>query len=122
MTYTAEKSNTCLKADVDVSWSGVQVGVNNSVLSMSVDTNGTYNTDATAYNILKTQHIDDSTLYDSLEVSFNTVDTTSMSKVNNVDMVASLSSTSSSSSACTTQELNDNDVIDDNALTDKTNT
>ena len=70
----------------------------------------------------KTQHIDDSTLYDSLEVSFNTVDTTSMSKFNNVDMVASLSSTSSSSSACTTQELNDNDVIDDNALTDKTNT
>ena len=45
-----------------------------------------------------------------------------MSKVNNVDMVASLSSTSSSSSACTTQELNDNDIIDDNALTDKTNT
>ena len=38
-------------------------------------------------DILKTQKVDGSILYDSLELSFNTVDKTSILKVNNIDIL-----------------------------------
>ena len=42
--------------------------------------------------MFKVQHIDGSTVYDSLKLACNTVDQTSMSKVHTIDMLASSSS------------------------------
>ena len=75
--------------------------------------------------ILKVQTVDGSTLYDSLELSFNTIDQTSILNITNIDILASLASTIPSSNVYTKREINDNDVIYDNALTnkaDRTNT
>ena len=75
--------------------------------------------------MFKAQHIDGSTVYDSLKLACNTVDQTSMSKVHTIDMLASSSSKNSSRDVYATQEITDNDVMYDNALTAnavKTNT
>ena len=63
--------------------------------------------------------MDGSTLYDSLELSFNTCDQTSILNINNVDILASSASTIPSSNVYTKREINDNDVIYDNALSNK---
>ena len=75
--------------------------------------------------MFKVQHIDASTVYDSLKLACNTVDQTSMSKVHTIDMLASSASKNSSRDVYATQEMTDNDVMYDNALTAnavKTNT
>ena len=67
-----------------------QSAIDRRVLTNAADINGRFNINATANDILKIQKVDGSTLYDSLELSFNTVDKTSILKINNVDSLASL--------------------------------
>ena len=49
-------------------------------------------------------------------ISFNTVDKTSILKVNNIDILASLASKVSSSNVYTNQEINDFNITFDNSL------
>ena len=49
--------------------------------------------------------MDGSTLDDALELSFNNIDTTSVSTTNNIDILSSLASTTSSSNMYTKQEI-----------------
>ena len=49
--------------------------------------------------------MDGSTLYDSFELSFNTVDNTSRLKVTNIDILSSTSSRASASNVYTNQEI-----------------
>ena len=74
---------------------------------------------------MKTQKVDGSTLYDSFELSFNTVDKTSILKLNNIDMLESITNKALASNVYTKNEINNNDIIYANALNnkaDKTNT
>ena len=103
----ADKPNTCLKTDVDVLLYSLQAGTNNRVLSNAVDINGICKLLATSNDRLNHQKVDGSVLYDSLELSFNTVDKTSTWRVNHVDMLASLASRISSSNIYTKQEIHD---------------
>ena len=52
----------------------LQAGMDNRVIINSVDINGTVKNYDTTDNILKIKKIERSTLYDSLELSINTVD------------------------------------------------
>ena len=89
LNLTSGKFNKTLKADVDVFFYILQAGIDRRVLIHAVDINGKFKLNATSNDILKIQKVDGSTLYDSLELSFNTVDKTSISKGNNVDILAS---------------------------------
>ena len=82
--------DTYLNHDVDVFISILQAGIDRRVSINTVDINGNFNIHATSTDILKTQKVDGSTLYDSLELSFNTVDKTSRVKGNNTDSLSSL--------------------------------
>ena len=69
--------------------------------------------------------MDGSTLYDSLELSFNTVDKTSILKVNNIGILASLNLKTSDSNVYTKQEITEFYITFTNSLNtkdDKTNT
>ena len=101
----ADKTTTCLKTDVDVLLYILQAGINNRILTKSVDVNGKFKTHATTNDILNTQKVDGSTLYDSLELSFNTVDKTSILKLNNINMLASVASKFSYNNVYTKQEI-----------------
>ena len=70
----ADKTNTYLKTDVDVFLSILQAGINNRVLINAVDINNNFKLNATTNDILKHQKVDGSILYDSLQLSFNTID------------------------------------------------
>ena len=100
-----KETTTCLKTDVDVLLYILQAGINNRILIKSVDINGKFKTHATTNDILNTQKVDGSTLYDSLELSFNTVDKTSILKLNNINMLASVASKFSYNNVYTKQEI-----------------
>ena len=78
----SDKINTQLKNDFDVLLSILQAGINNRVLINAVDINGKFKINATTNDILKNQKVYGSTSYNSLDLSFNTVDKTAIFKVN----------------------------------------
>ena len=106
----ADKLNTYLKTDVDAFWSTVQAGINNRVLINAIDINCNFKILTTTNDILKIQKVDGSSLYDSLEFSFNTTDKTSIVKLNSFDTLASLNLKASASNVYTNQEINDVDI------------
>ena len=63
--------------------------------------------------------MDGSLLYDALELSFNMVDKTSISQINNVDILDTLNLKASASNVYTKQEINTNGIIYANALNNK---
>ena len=91
-----DKISTQLNYDVDVCLSILQAGIDRRVLLNAVDINGRFNLNASSNDILKFQKVDGSTLYDSLEVSFNTVDKTSTLQVNKIYILTLLASKASS--------------------------
>ena len=99
--------NTYLKTDVDVWLSSLQAGINNRVLISTVQINGR---NGITNDILRIKKVAASTLYDSLELSSNTVDKTSIYKVDNIDIVASLESKASASNVYTKEEITDVDI------------
>ena len=98
-----------MKTDVNVLLSIVQAGINNCVLINAVDSNGKLKINENTNDILKIQKVDGSTLYDSSELSCNTIDKTSILKINNIDILESLNLKASASNVYTTQEINDFD-------------
>ena len=68
----------------------MEASINTEVGINVVDIDGQIQINATTIDILKLQKVDGSTLYESLELSFDTVDKTSMFKISNVDILASL--------------------------------
>ena len=58
-------------------------------------------------------------LYDSLELSLNTVDKPTILNLNHIDILESLNWKASASSEYTKQTINDTDIISDNALNTK---
>ena len=74
----------------------LQAGINNRVLINAIDINGKFKIHATTNDILTIHKVDGSTLYDSLEVSFNTVDKTSTLQVNKIYILTLLASKASS--------------------------
>ena len=115
----ADKKDTHLKTDVDVCVSILHVGIHNRGLSNSFDINVKFNINATAEKILKTQKIEGSTLYDSLELACNTVDKTNILKVIYVDILESLNLKASTSNVYTKQQINNNDNIFATSLNNK---
>ena len=109
----SDKLTTYVKTDIDVLIciyiyiyiNIVKAGLTNSVLSNAVDSNGKVNITALQMKY-QTKKVDGSILYDSLELSFNTVDKTSILKVHNIDVLASLALKSSASNAYTKQKIN----------------
>ena len=89
------------------------------MLINAVDINGNFKLHATLNDILKVQKVDGSTLYDSLELSFNTVDKTIILKVINIDILESLNLKASASTVYTKEELYNSHMIYDNALNNK---
>ena len=83
----------------------LQAGIDRRVLINAVDINGKFKINATTNDILKIQKVDGSIVYESLELSFSTVDKTSILKTNNVDRLASLNLKAVASNVYTTQEL-----------------
>ena len=74
------------KNDVDVFLYILRPGLHKCVLTNTVDTNGKFKINASATDIFKIQKVDGSILHDALQLSFNTVDTSSILKTNNVDI------------------------------------
>ena len=68
----------------------LQAGVDNHVLLNAVDINGKFKLKSVLNYILKVQKVDVSTLYDALELQFNSIDKTSILKHNNVDILQSI--------------------------------
>ena len=68
----------------------LQAGIDRRVLINAVDINGRFKLNAITNDILKFRKVDGSILYDALEVSFNSVDKTSILKDNNIDIVQSM--------------------------------
>ena len=56
----------------------LQAGIDNRVLINAVDINGKFKINAVSHDILKTQRVDGTTLYDSFKLSLNPVDKTSI--------------------------------------------
>ena len=75
------------------------------MITNTVDISGQLNIHATTNHILKAQKVDGSIVYDSLELSFNTVDKVSILKTKNVDSLAYLNLKVVASNVYTTQEL-----------------
>ena len=84
--------------------------INNRVLINAIDINCNFKILTTTNDILKIQKVDGSSLYDSLEFSFNTTDKTSIVKLNSFDTLASLNLKASASNVYTNQERNDVDI------------
>ena len=84
------KIHTWLNYDVHVLLSILQAGIDRRVLINAVDRNGKYKLNAITYDISKIQGVDGSTLYDDLELTFNTVDKTSMLELNHTDILQSI--------------------------------
>ena len=121
----ADKTNTYLKTDVNVCLSILQAGINNRVLRNAIDINCKFKINATTNDMFQIQNVDGSTLYDSLELPFNTIDKTSILKMKNINMLASLSSNMSASNVYTKQEIHYVNIAFANSLNtkaDKTNT
>ena len=81
----AYRFRTYLEYGVDVCLSMLQAGVDRRVLSNTVDMKGNVKTNGVSTDILNTQKVDGSTLYDALELTFNTVDKTSVLKASSID-------------------------------------
>ena len=73
----------------------LQDGVTNRVLPNAVDSNGTFEIYTTSTGILKFQKNDGSILYDASELSFNSVDTSSLLNINNIDILRSINNNAS---------------------------
>ena len=68
----------------------VQAGVDNHVLLNAVDIKGKFKLKSVSNDILKLQKVDGSTVYDALELSFNSIDKTSILNNYNVDILQSI--------------------------------
>ena len=96
----------------------LQAGINNRVLINSIEINGKFKINATSDNIKKTK-IEGTIWYDSFELWFDTVNQTSILNINNISILEYLALKASASNLYTTQEVNDDDSMYDNALNDK---
>ena len=90
LNLTSDQFNTYWKSDVAVFVSSLQAGIDRRVLISAFDINGRFNINAITNDILKIKKVDGALAYDVLEVSFNTVEKTSILKLNNVDILESL--------------------------------
>ena len=66
--------NTYTKTDVKVALSILQAGIDRRVGINVVDIDGTFKIHGVPNDILRIQKVDGSTLYDALELSFNSID------------------------------------------------
>ena len=99
---------------------GIATGLNNRVLNSVVNIEGKFKITTSAdNNILKIQKVIGMTPYDALDLSFNTVDKTSILTINNIDILASLASKASATNVYSKEEINNNDIIFGNALNNK---
>ena len=86
----SDNITTYTTSDVNVALSIVQAGVDNHVLLNAVDIKGKFKLKSVSNDILKLQKVDGSTVYDALELSFNSIDKTSILNNYNVDILQSI--------------------------------
>ena len=101
----SHKINTYWKSDVEVCLSSLQAGIDRRLLIHAVDINGKFKINATTNDMLKTQRVDGSTLYDALELTFNTVDKTSTLKTNNIDILQPINNKAASNDVYNKHEV-----------------
>jgi hypothetical protein len=104
---------------MNVNLSILSAGIDNRVLINTVDINGKFKILTTTDNVFKIQRKIGTTLYDSLELTFNDTDKTSILKVNNIDILDILSRRAAASNVYTKAEINSNDIIFGAALNNK---
>ena len=75
-----------MKSEIKVALGILHAGINTRVSTNAVGSNGKVKINAVANGILRIQRVDGTTLYDSFELSINTVDQTSMFKLTNVNI------------------------------------
>ena len=83
----------------------LQAGINNSVLINDVIIHNNFEINAVSNDILKIQRVDGSTLYDIIEISFNSVDKTNILKTNNIDIVQSINNNAVAVNVYSTSEI-----------------
>ena len=85
---TKSDKATTYKYDVDVFLSSLQAGIDRRVLINAADINTKFTIAGASNDTLKkVQKVDGSTLYDALELSFNSIDKTSILQLNKVDIL-----------------------------------
>ena len=87
----ADKTDTYPKAEINTAILTINASLDNKCSTYAVDIQSKFKIKATSDDILKIQKIDGSILHDTLEISFNPVDKTSILKFNNVDILDSIS-------------------------------
>ena len=85
-----DKSDSYPKAEINVAIGILQAGIDNRVLTNTVDMNGKFKINATSNDILKFRKVDVTTLYDAFELSFKNDDKTSISTTNNVNLLEAI--------------------------------
>ena len=101
----SHKINTYWKSDVEVCLSSLQAGIDRRLLIHAVDINGKFKINATTNDMLKTQRVDGSTLYDAWELTFYIVDKTSILTSNNIDIVQSINNKAAVNDVYNTNEV-----------------
>jgi hypothetical protein len=116
-----QTNGTCyLNSEMDVYLSGLTTGINTRVSNSVVDIEGKFKiTTSEDNNILKTQNIIGLTPYDALQLSFNTVDKTSILSVNTIDILQVLNSKASATNVSAKEDITNNDITFGNALNNK---
>jgi hypothetical protein len=103
LTGKADKSDTYNKTDMNVSLSILQASIDNKVQISTVDINSRFKILTSVDHNFKIQRKIGAILYDSLDLIFNDTDKTSMLKINNIDILASLALKSDASNVYTKQ-------------------
>jgi lipopolysaccharide export LptBFGC system permease protein LptF len=86
----ADKVDTYNKTDSNVSFSILQAGIYNKVQISTVDINSRFKILTNTDNNFKLQRKNGTVLYDALDLIFNDTDKTSILKIINIDILASL--------------------------------
>ena len=105
MNNTSDKLTTYSTTYVNVALGFLQAGIDNIGLTNAVDSNGKFKIQATSNDILKTQRVYGTILYDSCGLSFNTVDKTSIIQKQNVNILQAISNDDVDANVCSKSEI-----------------
>ena len=101
----ADKLDTYPKAKINVALGILHAGINRKVWITVVDSHGIFKIHDVSSDILKTQRVDLSLVYDAFELSFNNVDKRNILTNNTVDILQSINNNAVSVNVCSKSEI-----------------
>jgi hypothetical protein len=116
-----QNNGTCyLKSETDAYITGLNAGINTKVSKPVIDIDGKFKIITSEdNNTLKIQKVIGLTPYDSLDLTYDTENNSSILKVNNIDILERLALKAYASNVYTKEEINNNDIIFAAALNNK---